>query len=405
MDNYGSAASGWARLPGIVGTVVRYADGGTPMTQIREGDVPSAMAVIPFRRATTFRTTRLQTTTAVLTAAEQVVNETIEGSGYVYGIDLDVACVTAANAAATAFHEDAPWSALTSVVFADVNGELINMDGFSLWLVNLYGGWHRHRTTTSTDVSIYSLVTGAGATGGSFRFHLFVPVALNRRTLLGLLGNQDRAQKYSLRSNVAAGGVGGIYTTAPTNPGTVTIQRTYENYAVPAAANAQGTPQEIMPPKFGVLHYATQVRAAAPPVSSATVNHYLPRLGNTLRFLILVFRDGNGATARTDSEANVPTQIKLLLGDTPIFSETAAYRRMLMFTRYGFDAPAGVFVYDFITDIVERAGAELGDDYVFTNGLVNAQFEVTYPAGWAANSSLTIITDDLQVPNGVDLYA
>lgn len=379
-------------------------NGQATMTEIREGTVPTAAGVIPFRRATTFRTSRLQTTTAVLTASEQVVNETIEGSGYVYGIDLFVRCVTAGNAAATAFHEDAPYSAISSVVFADVNGELVNLDGFSLWLLNIYGGWNR-RFSTSTDTSVYQLTTGAGATGGSFAFHLFVPVALNRRTLLGILGNQDRAQKYSLRSNLAAGGVGSIYTTAPTNAGTVTIERVYENYAVPAAANAQGIPQEVMPPKFGVLHYATQVRSPSVPVSSATVNHFLPRLGNTLRMLILVFRDGNGATARTDVEANLPSQIKFLLGDTPIFSESVAYRRALMFARYGFDAPAGVLVYDWITDIIERAGAELGDDYVFTNGLVNAQFEVTYPAGWAANSSLTIITDDLSVPAGIDLYA
>ena len=183
-----------------------------------------------------------------------------------------------------------------------------------------------------------------------------------------------------------------------------TIERVYENYAVPAAANAQGTPQEVMPPKFGVLHYLTQVRSPSAPVASATVNHFLPRLGNTIRYLILVFRDGNGATARTDVGANTPTQMKFLLGDTPIFSESWAYRRALMFSRYGFDAPAGVIVYDFITDIVERAGAELGDDYIFTNGLVNAQFEIAYPAGWAANSSLTIITDDLVVPAGIDLY-
>ena len=378
--------------------------GATAQTQIVEGAQPAGAGKIPFRRATTARTSRLEATSGIsVTSAEQQVSIQIEGSGYVYGVDVEFDIETAANAATVAYHEDAPWNMLSSVVFQDVNGELINLPGFSLRLANLYGGWATGNDQSSTDASVYESVSGAVARGGSVHGHLKVPVALNRRTLLGLVGNQDRSQKYLLRTNVAASG--SIYTTPPTTAGAVTIARTYENYAVPAGANAQGVPQETTPPKFGVLHYLTQTVSPSVPTSNSTLNHFLPRLGNTLRYLILVFRDGNGATARTDSEANLPTQIKFALGDTPLFSETPGYRRKEMRDRYGFDAPAGVFVYDWITDIIQRAGAELGDDYVFTNGLVNAQFEVTYGSGWAANSSLTIITDDLQVPAGVDLYA
>ncbi len=386
--------------------LARHANPGPAAMPITEGEQPTAAGLVPFRRATTFRTSRLQSTTGInLTAAEQQVNVQLEGSGYVWGIDLEVDVETAANAAVVAYHEDAPWSVFTSIIFADVNGELVNLDGFSLRLAAIYGGWQLNDDAVATDPLVYERVTGAVARGGSFHFHMPVPVGVSQRTLLGILGNQDRAQKYSLRSNIAAGGVGGIYTTAPTNPGAVTIERHYLNYAVPAPTNAQNVPQEVMPPKFGVLSFLTRTVSPSPPVSSGTVNHFLARLGNTIRLLILVFRDGNGATARTDAEANMPTSIRFLLGDTPIFSETVGLRRKLMWDRYGFNAPAGVLAYDFITDILRRAGDELGDDYIFSNGLVNAQFEITYPAGWAANSSLTIITSDLQVPRGVDLYA
>lgn len=371
---------------------------------ITEGEQPTSPGLVPFRRATTFRTSRLQSTTGVsVTAAEQNINVQIEGSGYVWAIDVEVDVETAANAAAVAYHEDAPWNALTSVIFADVNGELVNLDGFSLRVAALYGGWQRFNDETSTDTLVFERVTGAVARGGSFHFHMLVPIGLSQRTLLGILGNQDRAQKYSLRTNFAASGT--IYTTAPTAAGAITIERHYLNYAVPAPTNAQGQPQQLMPPKFGVLSYLTRMVSPSPPTSSTTMNHYLARLGNTIRVLILVFRDGNGATARTDAEANMPTSLRFLLGDTPLFSETVGLRRKLMWDRYGFNAPSGVLVYDFITDILRVAGDELGDDYIFANGLVNAQFEITYPAGWAANSSLTIITSDLQVPRGVDLYA
>lgn len=368
-----------------------------PQTEANQGG-----GTVPFRRATTFRTSTLPPTGPVaMTAAQQPVQQVVDGSGYIYAIDLDVSCATAANAAVVAYNEDAPYNALASVVFGDVNGDLINLTGFNLFLVNRYGGYTYIPLANSADATVYGLTAGNGATGGSFRFHLQVPIALNHRSLLGLVANQDRAQKYQITDDIASSGV--VYATPPTNLGNVTIRRTYENYSVPAAQNANGAAQQQQPPKFGVLHFLTQSINPTVPAGGGQVPHYLPRLGNTIRYMILVLRS-NGS--RATAEANLPTQIAFKLGDTPIFTETPAYRRTLMFRRYGFDAPAGVFVYDFITDILRIAGDEMGEDYMFTTGLVNAQYEITYPAGFgAANNSLTVITDDLLIPANVDIYA
>lgn len=367
---------------------------GVPQTEANP-----AGGMVPFRRATTGRTSLLPVTgPALVTAATQPVQVVVDGSGYIYGIDLDVAATGGIDAGnATVGAEDAPYNVLSSVVFGDVNGELINLDGYSLFLANLYGGWSDHPLDGSADTSVFSAVSAKG----DFRFHLQVPVALNRRSLLGVVANQDRAQKYSLRTDIAPDSA--VYSTAPTTNPSLTITRTYDNYSVPASQNANGAAQQQTPPKFGVLHFLTQSVNPSSPAPSSTINHYLPRLGNTIRLLILVFREN---ASRASAEANMPTRISLKLGDTPILTETVAYRRALMFSRYGFDAPDGVVVYDFITDVINQAGAEMGEDYAFTNGLVNAQFEVTYPAGFAAaGSSLTIITDDLVIPANVDIYA
>jgi hypothetical protein len=372
---------------------------GGPNVPQTEANPPGGM--VPFRRATTFRTSMLPATgPQALTAAQQQVQVVLDGSGYIYQIDLHVVAVAAGNAAAVAYLEDAPYSAIAANVLGDVNGDLINLDGFNLYLTNLYCGYTNQLQNASLDPLIWNLVAGAAANGGSFAFHLKVPVGLNRRSLLGIVANQDRAQKYSLRSDIAPAAA--IYGVAPTNLPAVTINRTYENYAVPAGQNAAGASQQQQPNKLGVLHFLTQsVNATAP--APGTQNHYLPRLGNTIRTVILVLRS-NGT--RAAAEAALPTQISFLLGDTPIFTETPAYRRALMYDRYGFDAPAGVFVYDWITDVVKVAGDEMGDDYAFTNGLVNAQFAVNYPAAFGAvGNSLMIITDDLQIPSNVDIYS
>jgi hypothetical protein len=377
--------------------------------------------MVPFRRATTYRTTQVTSSTGTfvggITNSFDVI---IEGSGFIYELDLEFIAVTSANAAAVAYFEDAPWSAYSSVVFRDVNGELINASGYSLRLANIYGGWRSGSNpewdnytlppvTTSVltkDALVAQLVSGAGGTGGSFRTHLTVPVALNRRSLWGLLGNQDRAQKYSLRTDIGsatAAATGPIYTTAPTTQGTFTLNRMYENYAVPAPQDANGHQQQQIPDKFGIVNFITQSVNPSAPVGGATTNHYLARLGNTIRAMILVLRS-NGL--RATAETNAPLKIQFNLGDTPIFVETASFRRSLMWQRYGFDAPQGVFTYDAITDFAGIAGYELGDDYFWTSGLVNAQFQITYPAGFgASNNTLTVITLDMLVPPTVDLYS
>jgi hypothetical protein len=331
----------------------------------------------------------------------------IEGTGYFTGLNLDVRVTTAGNAAATAYVEDAPYSFLDSIVLSDPSGELVNVTGYDLYLHNVFGGWHSPggllRVATSTEV--YQLVSGAGATGGSFRFHLRVPTAIRTRDFLAAVGNQDRAVKYQIRDDVAVGTA--VYSTPPTTPGTFIINRTYESITVPQAANAMGVAQQTVPPKRGVLSFLTRQRSPSDPVGGSIVNHYLPRIGNTIRYWILVFRSNN---SRATAEANMPTRIQLLLGDVPIFTEDTAYRRKVMYDRYGFDVIAaqaqGVLVYDFEQDVLPFAGGEAGLDWLWSAGLVNAQFQITYPTGFgAAANSLIVNTADMIVPDDVDVYA
>src|SRR4029077_9492498 len=131
--------------------------------------------------------------------------------------------------------------------------------------------------------------------------------ALNRRSLMGLIANQDRAQKYTLRDDINT--LANVYGTAPTVAPNVTIRRHYDNYSVPAPQNSNQASQEMQPAKFGVLHYLTQTVNPTSPAPGSQ-NHFLPRLGNTIRLLILVIRS-NGL--RATAEATPPSQIQFLL--------------------------------------------------------------------------------------------
>jgi len=183
----------------------------------------------------------------------------------------------------------------------------------------------------------------------------------------------------------------------------VVINRHYESYVVPNPANDQGQPQQVIPPFYGVIPYITKSISPNAPVGGSTVNHFLQRINTTFRCLILVLRS-NGL--RATAEANLPTNLQLRIGNQSIFNELPAYRRDVMFRRYGFDAPAGIFVYDMVHDFDGRGGAELGNDWFWTQQLTEAQFIITYPAGFGStNNTLTIITLDMTVPAGMNLYA
>lgn len=355
---------------------------------------PPSNRTIPFRTATTERVAILPSEVSVtMTANENPIQRTIDGSGYLFGIRLRVVSTTAGNAATVAFAEDGPWSALSSVILEDVNAQLVNLTGYDLYVANLAMKNYVVRfLDQSTNTNLFQTITGAGATGGSFTFTIEVPVGTNRRDLRGVLGNQDRAQKYLIRTNLA--GSAAVFTTPPTTLGTTTVEKYYENYSIPLPTAPNGASQEVIPPDFGTIHYLTATLSDAPPLGGSVVNHYLRRIGNTVRWIALVFRSNS---SRSTAETNFPTNIAFKVGEDTLFNETWNYRKSLMYDRYGFDFPNGVLVYDTLHDFAASAGFEIGDDYWHTQALVNAQFIITYPAGFGSTAnSLKIITDDLQ---------
>ncbi len=350
--------------------------------------------LIDFRRATVERSEILPAESNLITASTIRIERTVEGTGYVFGIVLNVAAPAAANAVGNVtFTEDAPWSALDTVVYRDVNGELINLTGYDLFCANLAQKQYAFRFQDAS--ALFNTIAGGVATSGTFNFWIRIPVALNRRSLSGLVGNQDRSQKYSIRTDQA--GSGAIYLTTPTTLPTMAINKQYENYAVPLAVNPDGLKQERAPRDFGLLHYLTSLQAAEAPAPSSSVNHFLRRVGLSIRFIVFIFRAGSGSFPRSVAQttANQPTGIRFKIGDDTLFNEAYNYRRFLMFERYGFDWPDGVLVYDAMHDLVPGVGSEVGDDYYQTQGLVNSQLQVTYPSGFSSGGTLRIVTDDL----------
>lgn len=366
--------------------------------------VPPGAQFIPFHRAAGPVRSSLGTVQSLTqTTSQQPLTSQVGGTGFIVWIDLEVNLVTAANIAAVALAEDAPWAALASITLDDGGPQMINIDGFGLFLLNLYGGYGMTDPTASSDAGVYSAITtGAGGTAGSGRFRYRIPIAVNPRDYFGLLGNQDRATKYNLRNDLGPGTA--IYSTAPTSLPTTTITQTLGSVPVPGPQAADGRPQEQIPPAYGVVHYMTSVRSDAAPAPSSAVNHYIRNLSNAVRLFILVFRAGAGATPRATAESNMPTAIDFKVGTDVLYHEDWRERRRIMWDHYRIAAPSGVLVYDFLDDFGPIAGFEIGDKLLYLGNVSECQFVITYPSGFTAGGSLTVITDSLYIPAGLSLH-
>ncbi len=205
---------------------------GTPGNQ-NNGTAQNSAAktfMVPFQRAAKIHTEQFPTSTGVISASNQTVILKVPIYGYLKRIWLQCSVVTAGNAAATAFQADGPWTFLKTVLFKDANGTPIhNLSGYYSYLAALLGGYSLFALDNAANTS-YSVTTGAGATGGSFTFSLPLNQCFGRDAL-GALPNMDASTQYQIELTI--GTTTEIYSTAPTSPGSFTVQGYIEAYQNP----------------------------------------------------------------------------------------------------------------------------------------------------------------------------
>lgn len=354
--------------------------------------------MVPFRSATVERVNILPSESSLLTGVAQRIERNVEGAGFLYGILLDLQGTTSVNTIATnvAFAEDGPQNVLAAVVLKDVNGETVNLGGFETYVENVIAWQGKGQDFTAS--ANWSTQIGNGASAGNFHCAYRVPAGINRRDLVGVLGNQDRAQKFSLRTDI--NGSGQLFSTAPaTTQPTIAIKKYYENYTVPLPNGPTGQQQQVLPDFYGTLHFATIMTSETTPAGGSTTTHFLRRIGNTVRAIVPIFRQNS---SRLSANANMPSSITFKAGDDTLFFEDTDYRRWINFERYAMEVDGGpglfngVLSYENLHDFTGYIAAELGDDYYHTNALVNAQFQFAMPSGFGTTAnSLNFLTDDM----------
>jgi hypothetical protein len=256
--------------------------------------------------------------------------------GYIRFYPLYITASGGTGVAAVA-SADAPYNTLQNIFLRDPFGQpIIQADGYSLYLIDLYGGQSGMLGAGNNTATLPSF--SAVATSGNFIFRTHLPMELDSSGYCSLPA-MNAASQPSIWVQTNPSTV--VYSTAPTGVPTLTLQLDEEFWAAPV-----DNPQ-YAPPDVGSSAQWSVTKAATGIAASQFQRIVLPRVGTYMNTLILVLRDSTGA--RVDFFP--PTDLSLWVDGVPHLYETFLERQDKMWTAFGVTRPAGVIVYTFRNSI------------------------------------------------------
>src|SRR5579862_5884802 len=211
--------------------------------------------------------------------------------------------VASGNAATVAFAADAPLNVFSSINFHDAQGTSIvgAFDSFTLSMAQKWFGFVNNSDPTTS--AVYSVTSGAGATGGSFTVVFRIPVEVVARTGVGAQVNTDTQSPLVLSLTVNT--LATIFGTQPTGTSVFTpnVIVSYGGYW-----NQSGNPNSFaVPTAVGSLNYVNWTNytglAGQQQFQLANIG-----LGNSVAYILFINRD-NGTKARSDADVPNPLQV------------------------------------------------------------------------------------------------
>lgn len=275
---------------------------------------------------------------------------------------------------------DAPYNVIQNLFFRDPFGQpIIQADGYSLYLINIYGGQVGALATGNLPSTLPSF-SAPSATTGAFTFKVEIPLELDSSGYCSLPDmNASSQPQIQVQLNTSA-------TVFPTLTGgsadpTLALNLDEPFWMAPVD-NPQAAPADV-----GSSAQWSVVRAAAGVSANAYQRIQLPRVGTYIHTLILVLRDSTGARI----EAWPTSDLTLWFDGVPILMETLNERSDMMFTQFGVTRPTGVVVYSFRNSI--QTFVSNGDTYDLLAPTTPATLlEVSGTFGTISNAPATITT-------------
>ena len=337
--------------------------------------------VNPFTKAARRKTETFLDRSAVLGASAVTLAQIdVPATGWLRHLVLTFTCDTQSGATPSTFAADAPWNLIESITFKDVNGQpLHTLSGYNLFLANLTGAYVQNADPRKSQYAV-------GATGAAgIRFTLRIPIEIIARGALGCLANLNGSMLYKLGITLAPAAT--VFATNPPAVANVRVTGVIESWSNPPAADLRGVANAVRPPAEGTTqNWSENVQPTV--AGQNTLRH--SRVGNAIRNLVYVLRDGAGA--RTD--ATWPAELAVFFDGNQWHKAPISYFRQRAIELYGYapgDFPAGVLVLPFTDDFDGTPGEEVGDFWVQTSGATRFELQGVFGAA----GSLTTLTNDV----------
>ena len=297
--------------------------------------------------------------------------------GYLRQIVLTVTSVTGGALTGASAQADAPYNVIQNLFLRDPFGQpVIQASGYSLYLINLYGGQYG-MLGFGNNLSTMPSFTAVNLATGAFQFRMNIPLEMDSSGY-GSLPSMNAASQPQLQIQW--------------NPSTTVFgAHTGTDPTLTTSANetfwmAPVDHPEIAPPDVGSSGQWSEARAAAGVASQQFQRIQLPRVGTFIHTLILRLIDSTGARV----EAWPTSDLTLWVDGVPILFEALLDRRDKMFSQAGVTAPTGVINYSF-RDSVQTA-VSTADTYDLLLPTTPATLlEVSGTFGTITNAPATIL--------------
>lgn len=271
--------------------------------------------------------------------------------GYLRNLSMMVNTQGMTSTGASVLSQDGPYDIIQNLFLRDPYGQpILQADGFSLNLINFYGGQVGMLGFNNDIGACPSFITPVLTTGAQqFQFRLDLPLEMDSSGYCSLASMNAASQP---QLQVQTNPIGSVYTTPPVTPGTFTMTINEPFWMAPV-----DNPQ-IAPPDIGSSGQWSVTRAQTLISSSAFQRIVLPRVGTFIHTLILVLRDTGTNPANQRVEAFPTSDLSLWVDGVPILFEALAERRDILFSQFGAysfnpvtpsagKSPAGVIAYSF----------------------------------------------------------
>jgi hypothetical protein len=309
--------------------------------------------------------------------------------GYLRGLNFYITATGGTNTT-TVGAADAPFNVIQNIYLRDPFGQpIIQADGYSLLLINLYGGQVGTLNFGNAPAALPSW-QGINAATGNFVMRLYIPLELDTSGYCSL-PDMNAASQPQIQVQTNASGT--VFTTHSGGSDPTLTMALDEPFWMAPIDNPAAAPADV-----GSSAQWSVSRAAQGVGSAQFSRVQLPRVGTYIHTLILVLRDSTGA--RVDAW---PTgDLALWFDGVPILFESFNERIDLMYTQFGVPRPTGVLVYTFRDSI--QSFVSNGDTYDLLAPTTPATLlEVSGTFGTIANAPATIqaVTGELFPQGGI----